>query len=417
MTVSWGPNYPTITVEIGIASAASGGSVWDAALWDTGAWGPDVAWTDISEWVRTIDTFRGRSRENDRYQTGTATVVLGNLDGRFTPANLSGPYVAGGVSQIRPRVPVRISATWADQLYRIFYGRVEAWRDVHPQSGTDALTQLTAVDGLAELAAFDGPEQPAQGAGELSGLRIQRILANAGWTLDTDVALGTATVQETTLAQNAFTESALTADSEGGALWAESDGSVVFEDRYALIENTRSNTSQAAFGTHINFANPVVEYSSDTLRNIVALARVGGTQYETSDLESRALYGDRAWSRNDLICEDDDQIASLAEQLLVTWKAPEYRVVEITIHGAAAPAVNWPHVLGRRIRDRASVTAAVHVSGVTIVRNVFIDGIAHTIRHGLIWDTKFYFGSATMMDGFVMSRWDAAMWDSATWMY
>lgn len=416
MSVQFGPDYPIITTEIGVASAASGTGLWDSSLWDTGTWGPDVAWTDISEYVQEISTFRGRSRESDRYQTGSATLTLKNLDGRFTPANLSGPYVAGGVSQIRPRVPVRVSATWDSVKYPLFYGRVESWQDQYPMFGYNAVTIASAVDGLAELAAFDGAEQVSQGAGETSGLRIHRILAHAGWTLDTNIAPGTATMQATTLAQDAFTEAALTTDSEGGALWAEADGSIVFEDRYALIENARSNTSQVAFGTTVVITDPVVEYSSDTLHNIVAIARVGGTQYETSDLESRALYGDRAWSRNDLICEDDDQVASLAEQLLATWKAPEYRVVEATVFGVRSPAVHWPHVLGRRIRDRASVTATVHVSGVTVARNVFVDGVAHNIRNK-DWSTTFYFGSASMFDGFVSSRWDEALWDTATWMY
>ncbi len=416
MTASFGADYPTLTVEIGIATAASGTGIWDASLWDEGTWGPDIAWTDISAYVQDLSTFRGRSRENDRYQTGTATLTLRNLDGRFTPANTAGPYAAGGVSQIRPRMPVRIRATWDSVTYPLFYGRAETWQDQHPAQGYDAVTILNVVDGLAELAAFNGAEQSSQGAGELSGARIHRILANMGWTLGTDVEPGSATMQATTLAQNAFTEAALTVDSEGGALWADPDGSIVFEDRYALIENVRSYTSQVAFGSTVAISDPVVEYSSDTLRNVVSLARVGGTQITTSDLASQALYGERGWSRNDLICEDDAQVASLAEQLLATWKAPEYRVVEATVFGVRSPTAHWPHVLGRRIRDRASVTATVHASGVTIARNVFIDGIAHNIRNK-DWSTTFYFGSATMFDGFVSSRWDEAVWDTATWMY
>lgn len=416
MTVSMGADYPTITTEIGITTNDTGTGIWDESLWDTGTWGPDIAWTDISAYVQEISTFRGRSRENDRYQTGSAKLNLKNLDGRFTPANLTGPYVAGGVSQIRPRVPVRIRATWAGIVYPLFYGRAESWQDQHPMFGYDAVTVLSVVDGLAELAAFNGPEQPEQGAGEQSGLRIQRILDNLGWTLGTDIDVGTATMQATTLAGDAFSEAALTADSEGGALWAEADGSIVFDDRLALIENVRSNTSQVAFGTTVKIRDPVVEYSSDTLRNIVSMARAGGTQQTAADNPSRALYGDRAWARNDLICESDAVVASLVEQQLAIWKDPEYRVVEVTVDGVKLPSTHWPHVLGRRIRDRAVAVVDVHVSGVTIGRNVFIDGVAHTIG-AKRWETTFYFGSATVYDGFNTSRWDTAVWDTATWFY
>lgn len=416
MTVSFGADYPTLTVELGITTAASGDGIWDASIWDTGTWGPDIVWTDISAYVQELSTFRGRSRENDRYQTGNAQLTLKNLDGRFTPANTSSPYAAGGVSQIRPRVPIRIRATWAGVTWPLFYGRAESWQDQHPYAGYDAVTILSAVDGLAELAAFNGAEQPSQGAGELSGFRMQRILANMGWSLGTDVDSGTVTVQATTLAQNAFTEAALTTDSEGGALWAEADGSIVFEDRFSLIIEPRSNTPQVAFGTTVAITDPVVEYSSDTLRNIVSLARVGGSEVTRSDLTSRALYGDRGWSRDDLICEDDTQVASLADQYLAMWKLPEYRVVEVTVFGVRNPTVHWPHVLGRRIRDAATVTATVHVSGVTITRNVYVDGIAHHIGPKQ-WETQFFFGSAAAFSGFVIARWDTAIWDTATWMY
>jgi hypothetical protein len=58
---------------------------WDANL-------PDqyVKYSDVSGYVTQVDTQRGRSTELDDIQTGTATVVLDNSDGRFTPGRAYG---------------------------------------------------------------------------------------------------------------------------------------------------------------------------------------------------------------------------------------------------------------------------------------------------------------------------------------
>lgn len=42
-------------------------------------------WTDISPWVKEVDTARGRSTELDDIQAGTATIILDNENGYFTP--------------------------------------------------------------------------------------------------------------------------------------------------------------------------------------------------------------------------------------------------------------------------------------------------------------------------------------------
>lgn len=45
-------------------------------------------WTDISQWVKEIDTQRGRSTELDDIQAGTATITLDGENGYFTPGKV-----------------------------------------------------------------------------------------------------------------------------------------------------------------------------------------------------------------------------------------------------------------------------------------------------------------------------------------
>jgi hypothetical protein len=245
----------TLTVEIALSAATGSYGVWDVSLWDTGTWGPDVIWTDVSEFVSNvspISTSRKFNRDVQVWESGGASVELRNEDGRFSPANIASPYVVGGVTGIRPWRPVRIQAVYAGITHDVFRGYVidwqEGWSRAPSGEGVATMT-VQCVDELDRLAKFDGLEQAPVGEGESSGARVHRILDNAGFVGDRNIDEGRMTFAETTLASNAVTELKLAADSEGGAVFVEADGSICFEHQYSLVENTRSNTVQATFGS------------------------------------------------------------------------------------------------------------------------------------------------------------------------
>ena len=416
MSVSLGAGYPAVTVEMGLSTASTGFAAWNASLFGTGAWGPDQVWTEVSSYVRSMSTTVGRQRETDRYG-GRATITLSNRDARFTPANLAGPYVVGGVSQIRPMVPVRVTATWAGTAWPVFYGFAESWQDEFPAQGTDAVTVVSCTDALSLLAAVDGSPLPSQGAGESSGQRMHRILDNVGWTLPRDIDVGVVTMQGTTLDANAMTEALVTADSEGGYFWCEPDGTFTFRERTAIMERSRSTVSQSTFGSGaLLFRDVVIDYGIDQLVNMASYARVGGAVVTAVDETSRAIYGAKRKSRSDLMSSSDSQVADLALWDVARLKDAEYRPVRVTFDAVLSPSAMWPVMLGRRIKDRVTVVLTVSASGTTSSFASFIEGVSHTITPAT-WSTSFAFSSATPYGSFVRSTWDSATWDSATWFY
>jgi hypothetical protein len=416
MSVSLGSNLPEITVEMGLSTAASGFAAWNASLFDAGAWGPDAVWVEVSAFVKSATTTVGRQRETDRYG-GRMTLVLSNRDARFTPANLAGPYVVAGVSQVRPMVPVRVTATWSGATYPVFYGYAESWQDEFPSQGMDAVTVVSCVDALSTLARVDGAAQPLQGGGESTGQRMHRILNGAGWTLPRDIDFGIVTVQGTTLDANAMAEAMVTADSEGGWFWADPDGTFVFRERTSIMERTRSTTVQAALGTgSLPCRDIVVESGTDVLLNVASYARVGGAVVTAIDETSRALYGTFRTSRGDLVSYSDGQVADLALWDVARYRNAEYRPVRATLDPALSPAAMWPVALGAKIKDRVSVTLTVSASSTTAVFASFIEGVTHSITPGA-WSTTFAFSSATPYGVLVRSTWNASTWDSATWFY
>ncbi|MFD4562114.1 carbohydrate binding domain-containing protein, partial [Streptomyces sp. NPDC058469] len=70
---------------------------------------PDtITWTDITQYanqVQGVSISRGAADELSETQPGTATLVLDNADGRFTPGNAASPYYP----YVRRNAPIRIS--------------------------------------------------------------------------------------------------------------------------------------------------------------------------------------------------------------------------------------------------------------------------------------------------------------------
>lgn len=419
MPLSWLGGTVQVTVEAAFSAATGSYAAWNSGLWDSGTWGPDVTYVDISQWVRSFDIDRQFASEVRKWGAGTASVVLSNRDGRFTPDNLSGPYVVAGVTGIRPWRPIRISATYAGITYRLFTGYIIDYVDTWLPGQTDAYVALPCVDEWSALSAFDGLELAPQGAGELSGARVHRVLNNAGHAGARTIATGRTTLQATTLAANATAELDLVVDSEGGGMFVDGDGTIVFDDQYALMEQARSNTVQATFGddhsTELPCSDMTPVNGGLTIKNIVSYTRVGGTAQTVTDATSRALYLDKRLTRTDLVCETDAQALALATFDLTVYAQPKKRISAIQVQPRRSPAALFPQVLGRRMRDLVRVVARP-LGSPTVTRDNFISGVHHRVSADN-WVTDFDLWDATVYSTYSTSRWDTARWDSAAWFF
>ena len=403
--------YPSLTVEFGFSSALSGFGAWDIGTWDSALWGPDVAWVDVSAYVRGLSTSWQRSRQLDRQPSATLSVELQNTDGRFTPANLSGPYVVAGVTQVRPRVPVRVTSTYGGVDFPIFYGRVNTWQDEFPSFGLNAVTRVTAADELATLGSIDLATVASVGAGDTAAARLLRILNAAGWSGPVAFDTGVATMQATTLGSNALSLCQLTADSDGGLFFADKDGTLTFYGRNSRTTRARSTTRQATFGgSGVPFRNAVVAYDDDTLVNLGRWSRVGGSVQTAQDTTSQALYGVLSSERSDLICSTDADVLDIVRRLVVASEAPEYRLASIQATCASAPAY-WPTLLGLGIRDLVRATWSTPFA--TLTQDAYVSGISHSISADSGWWVTLGFESASRYLGSAL--WDFGAWDTDTW--
>ena len=81
---------PTLTLEIAFATDP----------------GSTPTWTDVSAYLKSFSTRRGRQNELDRFEAGSAEILLDNADRRFDPTYTSGAFYGN----IKPMKKVRLSA-------------------------------------------------------------------------------------------------------------------------------------------------------------------------------------------------------------------------------------------------------------------------------------------------------------------
>ena len=273
---------------------------------------------------------------------------------------------------------------------------MKAWQPDYPAGfDRESTTELVAVDGIAILARIDGREQTSQGAGELSGARIDRILTQAGWPAGARVVgTGKATLQATTLAQNAWSELQLTSDTEFGELYIDGSGRVVFRGRDDVLTDERSTVAQAVFGDRADLGEiPLLEvavsYDDEQIVNDAQIARAGGSTVRGLDTGSIAEYGTLSFTRSDLLHEDDSTSEAYVRNLLALFSEPELRIDQISINARTSEATRR-QAFRREIGDRVQVRISPPGRATRIEREVFIRGVTHEFDYqALTWVTRF----------------------------
>jgi hypothetical protein len=112
--------------------------------------GPYVAsptWTDVTQYVYSMSTDRGRSDDwGDFY--GGASVTLNNRTRLFDPFYTAGTYYG----KLLPRRQIRITGTFGGTDYPVFRGFVAGWPPTWTDAGQDSTVTLSCFDALGLLA-------------------------------------------------------------------------------------------------------------------------------------------------------------------------------------------------------------------------------------------------------------------------
>ena len=126
-----------------------------------------------------------------------------------------------------------------------------------------------------------------------------------------------------------------------------------------------------------------------------------------SNAESISLYGARTLAIEVPIVSNlgadtsygQNKAKDLALFLASQYANPELRPEQIRFAPQGNPAVLYPDLLSKKIRDRVAVKFAVPGGGAAVERDCFVESVNHTITPGN-WSTTFGLSSATFYTGF-----------------
>lgn len=377
-------------VEIAFSSSATGGFIIGTSLLGSDLLAGGFTWTDVTSWVHesSLTTNRGATRSHGpffRYEAGTCSFTLDNNDGsdRFSPLNLSGPYAASGITQIRPGLPVRVqfqNTTDASTL-SLWQGTIDTWDPAIDGDGFWSQVSVTATDIVEQLQASNTPALvTAVGAGETAANRIGRVMTNAGLPSTSLLAdlLSTegATMQATTLAQPAWTEMLLTADSDAGFLFADASGKINYRRRNQIA------TMPTLYLGGISSVNPEppldVSYDRQQVVNSISLARVGSTVQFVDSASSIAISKLRSYARSDLVCETDAQAQEVAQWILYQSSTLKVRIESVTLRllkDTDSDALWWVFAQYAEITTRLSITWS-SPTGQSIAQQYLVRGVS-----------------------------------------
>jgi hypothetical protein len=268
---------------------------------------------DVSDQVNLIQTSRGRNALADQFQTGQLTLRIVDQNGNFNPTNPTGPYVG----LLTPMKKVQISATYGATTYSLFSGFITSYVNTQPKDATEvAYTTITAVDAFRLASNAQISTVTGASAGNLSGTRINQILDQIDWPATMrDVDAGLTTMQaDPGTARTSLDAMTTVATSEYGALYVNTDGEFVFQDRAVTAGSIGGTvTTFNDDGTGIAYANAMWKLDDDLIFNSAQISRTGGSPQTAINQASIDKYFIHSYNLQDLLMQSDSVALDYAQ--------------------------------------------------------------------------------------------------------
>lgn len=329
--------------------------------------------TDITSDVRSVSVRRGRSRNTDKFDAGTCSVVVDNRDRLYDPT--AGTAISPYAPSLKPRKALTIEANGQ----AIFTGQVEDI-DLDFQVDGDNTTIFKASDGLTLL------NQITLAAGtstsQFSGARIEAVLNEADWPTarrsvdDGQVTLGADVIADNT---NALDYLNKVAASDPGPIFIGRDGTFTFRDRLSIQTASGATFTDGASG--IPFSDVTIQYGTERLYSDIEVAYVGGTAV-TSNLATREAYG-ISTLKTETLLSDLTQAQELSDFYASRYAEPIARVESLTVPVDALSGADLGIVLGIDLGDRVLVSFTPNGVGSALSQLAVVESIEHDISPGL----------------------------------
>lgn len=367
---------PTIQVLVGFQTTTGFGNPFQLdnatfGLLDTGTLG-GLQYADLTSYVQAVNVTRGRSRQLDQFNAGSATITFYNASRILDPLNTASPYYP----YVLPRCPVIIKANDIP----IFTGLVADWNLDYDQTNKDLMfascTDIFTVFGNQKLNAQTPSAQS-------SSARVNAILdaAEVLYQGARSIGTGSSTLGAFSISQdeNVLTYLQSVTQSEQGYLFVAADGTLTFRGRTSVL-NPVSGADFKMDGTGIPYQTLINQFGDELLYNYIVTQSPAGAAQINSNSTSIALYQTQNLTYTDLLNSTTTEVNSLGAYLLGKYKDPIVRFTGLSTQLAGLPTSTQNVLFNLELTDIATVTKDfITGSPSSVVQTLIVSGINHTI--------------------------------------
>lgn len=334
-----------------------------------------VTMVDLTSIVESVNITRGRSRQLDQFNAGTATIAFNNVSQILNPSNTSSPYYPF----VLPRCPVQILANGVP----IYTGLVTDWNLDYDISNQDMM-YASCADQFTVLAnqALNAVTPSAQASGD----RINTVLSyseinyQGARAIDTGSStLGAYAISQDT---NVLNYLQLINTSEQGYLFMSANGTLTFKGRSSVLNPVAGATFNTD-GTGLRYQTLVNQYGDELLYNYIVTQSPAGAKQTASNATSIALYQAQQYSLLDLLNSTTTEVAGLGNYLLGKYQNPVLRFTGLSTQMAALSATDQNIILGLDMTSICTVVKNFTVgTPATETQTLIVSGISHNITPG-----------------------------------
>ena len=380
-------SVPTIQVLVGFEQTTGFATPFllDSAtygLLGTGTLG-GIQMVDVTEMVQSISITRGRNRNTEAFNAGTAQVTFHDPDRQLDPLNASSPYYP----YVEPRQPIEIYANGC----AIYTGTITDWNlDYHYAEAGNVLTAACSDPFTVLAQMVMNAWTPAE---QTSGERIEAVLSRpdieyqGGRNLDTGQSVlggtpGGGGVWDVPEGTNVLQYLQRIEVSEAGFLFMDRVGDLRFVERFRLL-NPTVMIEFTDDGTGIPYSSLTNQFGDELLYNYVHMQSPAGAGQDAFDADSIARYQSLDYSKLDLLNSTTSEVLNLADRFLAVHKDPYLRFTGVSVQLAALDATQQETLLDAELTDVATVQKSFSTgSPSSVTETLLVSGIAHEIRPG-----------------------------------
>jgi len=334
-----------------------------------------VTFVDLTSLVESVNIRRGRSRQLDQFNSGTATIAFNNDSQILNPSNTASPYYPF----VLPRCPVQILANGIP----IYTGLITDWNLDYSISNQDMM-YASCADNFTVLSnqALNAvtPSAQATGARINTVLDLPEINYQGARAIDTGSStLGAYAISQDT---NCLNYLQLINTSEQGYLFMSANGTLTFKGRSSVLNPVAGATFNTD-GTGLPYQTLINQFGDELLYNYIITQSPAGVVQTTSDSTSIALYQAQQYALTNLLNSTTTEVAGLGNYLLGKYKNPVLRFTGLSTQMSALSTANQNIVLSLDMTSIATVVKNFVIgTPATETQTLIVSGISHNITPG-----------------------------------